>query len=116
MVDNSLKFKIASSIDMYIKVLGENFKDLEDKADSKQKLTMEFKEGTLDTIHCLEVALYRAKMYNIAMSRRYLIDTFQNFNHILNSTARKDVLDYEYVEILNYKMVSILTFIIDHII
>ena len=114
MIENNYKQKIIESIESNIKVLKNGIKDLEKDAKSGKKLDLNFKEQLLDAVELLEIAIYRTALYRVCVSKNELCSKVERLNMDLNTiVAEYDV--EEFTHILNYKIISLLTFIIDHI-
>lgn len=115
MIDNNLKQRIIESIESNIKVLQNGINDLGEKQPkSREKLGLEYKEMLLDLATHLEIAIYRARLYNIRISKNEIVAKVSALNTDLNTIVAENY-SCEFLHILNFKIASLLTFIIDHI-
>lgn len=113
MIDNNYKNKIIESIEFNLKVLKNGIEKIEENSKLETKLDLNFKENLLEAANMLEIAIYRTVIYNICISKNEVKKTLQTLNTNLNtivSTLKAD----EFTHILSYKLVALLTFIIDH--
>ena len=114
MIENNYKQKIIESIELNIKVLENGIKELGEKSNSNEKIELSLKEELLDAAIMLEIALYRAAMYNICLSTKKIRNQLTILNMNLNIMVSENKCE-EFTHILSYKIVSLLTFTIDHI-
>lgn len=113
MIENNYKQKIIESIELNIKVLENGIRDLEKDTKSEKTLDLNLKERLLDAASLLEIAIYRATLYRVCISKNELRSSLEQINNNLNTiVAEKN--SNEFTHILNYKIISLLTFIIDH--
>lgn len=114
MIDNNLKKRIIESIEANIKVLQNGINDLGKKEPkSREKLGLEYKEMLLDLVTDIEIAIYRARLYNLRISKNEVVKQISTINTELNTIVAENY-SCEFLHILNFKIVSLLTFIIDH--
>ena len=113
MIDNNYKQKIIESIEFNIKVLENGIKGLEKHSKSQKKLDLNFKENLFDAFELLEIAIYRTTLYGVCISKKDLVSKIENLNMNLNTIVAENDVE-EFTHILNYKIISLLTFIIDH--
>lgn len=79
---------------------------------NKEKLNFETRNRILDSTYTLETAVYRAAIYNLRVDWTDIKKVLQNLNSALNTLVMKG--DYEFIKIVNCKIIALLTFTIDH--
>ena len=114
MIENNYKQKIIESIELNIKVLENGIKVIEKNLKSEKELDLNLKEQLLEACSLLEIAIYRATLYRVCISKKELRSKLENINKNLNTTVVVENKTIEFTHILSYKIISLLTFIIDH--
>lgn len=112
MINIGLKNKILDNFEGSLKDIKKDLLDLNKSIEKDEKLSIETKSRVLSSAYVLETAVYRAVLYNLTTELVYMKNKIENLNSTLNTMVKKG--DYEFISLINFRIIALLTFIIDY--
>lgn len=112
MIYIGLKNKILDNFEGSLKDIQRDLLDLNKSIEKDEKLNIETKTNILSSAYVLETAVYRAVLYNYTTELVYMKNQIQNLNSALNTMVKKS--DSEFVSLINFRIIALLTFMIDY--
>lgn len=112
MINIGLKNKILDNFEGSLKDIKKDLLDLNKSIENDEKLSIETKSRVLSSAYVLETAIYRAVLYNLTTELVYMKNQMKNLNSTLNTMVKKS--DNEFISLINFRIIALLTFIIDY--
>ena len=112
MINIRLKNKILDNFEGSLKDIQRDLLDLNKSIEKDEKLSIETKTNILSSACVLETAVYRTVLYNFTTELVYMKNQIQNLNSALNTIVKKS--DSEFVSLINFRIIALLTFMIDY--
>lgn len=112
MIDTNLKEKIIEDFNGSLKSIKDDLLQLEENIKNKEKINIETRGRILDSTYILETAVFRAAIYKMKTDLDIIKKELQILNTTLNSMVNK--ANHEFLKIVNFKIIALLTFTIDY--
>ena len=106
------KNKILDNFEGSLKDIKMGLLDLNKSIEKDEKLNIETKSKILSSAYVLETAVYRAVLYHLSTELVYMKNQIQNLNSALNTIVKKS--DNEFISLINFRIIALLTFTIDY--
>lgn len=111
MKDTNFKNKIFDNFEGSLKHIKKDLLQLDENIRNNEKLDLQSRERILDFSYMLETAIYRAAAYNMNYELRTMQQELRILNTTLNTMANQS--NHEFIVLINYKIIALLTFTID---